>query len=96
MVDPIAARMANALNGNLRTNDKVDAVKRASVKAASETTYSLPKLVLIARDLAKMGPPIDLVKIASIRQAIADGNYKIDPQRIADSMLNYYHSSETP
>jgi flagellar biosynthesis anti-sigma factor FlgM len=96
MVDPVATGIANALNVQLRINGKESAVKRRPVPAGANAPYLLPKLVLIARDLAKLGPPIDAVKIARVRQAIADGHYTVDPKKIADSMVNYYQPSETP
>ena len=40
-----------------------------------------------AADLAASGPPIDAEKIAAIRTAIAEGRYPIDPQAIADKMI---------
>jgi len=38
--------------------------------------------------LAAAGVPIDAAKVASVRQAIAQGQYPIDPQRIAHAMIN--------
>lgn len=40
-----------------------------------------------AAELASSGPPIDAEKIAAIRAAIAEGRYPIDPQAIADKMI---------
>jgi flagellar biosynthesis anti-sigma factor FlgM len=76
-----------------------------SVRKASETaqkltanptqTASLPKLVQMASALAQQGTPIDYAKIAQIRHAIANGDYKIDTSRIADAMLRF-HSQKDP
>ncbi len=41
-----------------------------------------------AARLAAEGPPIDSAKVDAIRAAIADGTYKIDPQAIADRMID--------
>jgi negative regulator of flagellin synthesis FlgM len=41
-----------------------------------------------AADLAAAGPPVDAGKVAAIRAAIADGSYRVDPQAIADRMVD--------
>jgi len=40
-----------------------------------------------AAELAAQGAPIDEAKVASIREAIANGTYKIDAKAIADRMI---------
>ena len=37
--------------------------------------------------LASEGPPVDSVKVAQIRAAIAEGRYPVDANRIADRMI---------
>ncbi len=32
-------------------------------------------------------PPVDASRVASLRDAIASGRYRVDPERIADAML---------
>ncbi len=51
---------------------------------------SLSKLTAMARELADSGPPVDHARIAQIRQAIAMGSYRIDPDAIAGAMLHHY------
>lgn len=57
---------------------KVDIALRNSVAAPS----------LAADMVSAMGPPLDLKKIEEIRAAIAEGRYAIDPQAIADRMVD--------
>ena len=38
-------------------------------------------------ELAGSGPPVDTDKVASIRAAIAEGRYPVDPDRIAAAMI---------
>ena len=40
-----------------------------------------------AAELASSGPPVDAQKVAAIRAAIAEGRYPIDPQAIAEKMI---------
>jgi anti-sigma28 factor (negative regulator of flagellin synthesis) len=54
-----------------------------------ERIKSLPKLVSLAKELAEQGPPVDFAKIAQVRQAIALGSYRIDPDRIADAIVRF-------
>jgi negative regulator of flagellin synthesis FlgM len=44
----------------------------------------------IGETLAAKGPPFDLELVAKIKQAIEDGRYPIDAQRITDSLFEGY------
>lgn len=48
---------------------------------------ALSSLSHAARDLAK-SPPIDTVKVATLRTALAAGAYTINPDAIADKMIH--------
>ena len=48
---------------------------------------ALSSLRHAARDLAK-SPPVDSVKVGTLRTAIAAGAYKIDPDAIAAKMIH--------
>ncbi len=41
-----------------------------------------------ASRMAAQGAPIDLARITRIKQAIASGNYPVDPDKIAEKMLD--------
>jgi negative regulator of flagellin synthesis FlgM len=38
--------------------------------------------------MAAQGAPLDMDKIGRIKAAIASGNYPVDPEKIADSMID--------
>ncbi|MEM1132583.1 MAG: flagellar biosynthesis anti-sigma factor FlgM [Pseudomonadota bacterium] len=40
-----------------------------------------------SRDIVDQGPPIDEARIAQIRNAIADGSYAIDTDKLAQKMI---------
>jgi negative regulator of flagellin synthesis FlgM len=40
-----------------------------------------------AAGLASGGPPVDSGKVAAIRAAMAEGRYPVDPDRIAEAMI---------
>lgn len=44
--------------------------------------------VSAAAEMAAKGPPIDADKVAAIRAAIAEGRYPVQPDRIADAMID--------
>ena len=50
---------------------------------------SLPHLINLVRTLADSGPPIDSAKVARVRQAIAEGNYHVDVEALANAMLTH-------
>jgi negative regulator of flagellin synthesis FlgM len=45
----------------------------------------------VGETLAAKGPPFDLELVAKIKQAIEDGRYPIDAQRITDSLFEGYN-----
>ncbi len=41
----------------------------------------------LVSDLVALGPPVDGDKVAALRQAIAEGRYRVDPDAIAERMI---------
>lgn len=41
----------------------------------------------------KLGPPIDTAQVGKIKQAIAQGNYPVNADAIADAMLQAWHET---
>jgi flagellar biosynthesis anti-sigma factor FlgM len=91
MVDAIISSQIAAHSGKPLSANKTE--QRALVSSHVDTApntipnASLPKLIRLAGDLASQGPPVDYVRISQIRQAIALGTYRVDPERIGDAML---------
>jgi negative regulator of flagellin synthesis FlgM len=54
-------------------------------EATDEAAQSSPSNPAAA--LAALGAPIDAAKIARVRDAIASGNYPVNPQAIAEKMI---------
>jgi negative regulator of flagellin synthesis FlgM len=46
----------------------------------------------IAAALVELGPPVDQDKVATLRQAIAEGRYRVDPEAIAERMIAAEHA----
>lgn len=94
MVDPVTLWPIRPVSKSAK-DDGARATRSATASARPVgASASLPKLVSLAADLAKAGPPVDYVKIAQLRQAIAQGAYSIDVDSIAHSMVGFFRSGE--
>lgn len=65
---------------------------RATPVNAPEDAPLVPvaRLTRLAHELAMQEPPVDHVRIAQLRQAIASGDFRPDAQAIADAMLDHF------
>jgi negative regulator of flagellin synthesis FlgM len=65
------------------------ASQRVSVlpKPMASRPIGSPSLTNTVRDMASDGPPVDSTRVAAIRTAIAEGRYPVDPQKIAQKMI---------
>jgi negative regulator of flagellin synthesis FlgM len=59
----------------------------AAVSDSVELTGTAQLLASFQTDLSSIDT-VDMAKVDAIRQAIAQGTYQIDPQKIADSLLS--------
>ena len=53
----------------------------------SRTQERVGSPVSPAADMAAAGPPVNADKVATIRAAIAEGRYPVDPDKIAERMI---------
>ena len=70
----------------LRETAQSRSTARVSAEPAPESTTT--SMSTPASRMAAQGAPIDLARIARIKQAIASGNYPVDPEKIAEKMLD--------
>ena len=90
MVDSVSTGFVKAAPRQLpAASGTVGAAAPAVAPANVERIKSLPKLVSLANALAEQGPPVDFAKIAQVRQAIALGTYRIEPDKIAEAMTRF-------
>lgn len=87
---PLKAVSAVASAKAVRGETSKGTVAQSVEHIGASTT--LPKLVQLARELSNQGPPVDDAKIAQVRQAIAEGNYHIDTDAIANAILRFAKS----
>jgi negative regulator of flagellin synthesis FlgM len=80
-------------NSNAGVADKQQG--EAKTAAATGQTGDHVTLTDSARTLQKIEetvantPVVDAAKVASVKQAVQSGTYQIDPQRVADKLLQY-------
>jgi len=74
------ARTPAVRSEGVSQNAPVAKVESTDAKASGGVTTA-------AAELAAQGAPIDTAKVASIREAIANGTYKIDAKAIANRMI---------
>jgi len=73
--------------------DKSSDASSASIDSSSSTVSATVELSTAAQQLASLQDDlasidaVDMGKVDEIKQAISDGSYKIDTQKIADSLL---------
>lgn len=65
----------------------------AKLQAAQD---SLPaaRLIRLASGLADQAPPVDVARVATLRNAIASGGYGVHPAVIASAMLDFHSGAE--
>ena len=90
MVDPVTLWPVRPVSRSVKDDGARATRSEATPAHAIGTGANLPKLVSLASDLAKAGPPVDYAKIAQVRQAIAQGEYAIDVDSIAHSMVGFF------
>jgi negative regulator of flagellin synthesis FlgM len=79
--NPLGPFTARSLPARAGGADPATPVRRVAAAPATDR----PNAGLVA-DLAK-APPVDAVRVASLKAAIAGGSYRIDPDAIAAAML---------
>lgn len=74
-------------NGRPRTENKV--AQRSPTESNTQVDVSslASRMQEIGGSLAS-GPVVDAKRVAEIKQAIAEGRFKINPERIADGLLD--------
>jgi flagellar biosynthesis anti-sigma factor FlgM len=90
MVDPVSLSTLRPVESRLVRNAQTGGSPSMPAAEAQAAPVPLSKLTAAARALADAGPPVDYARIAQIRTAISQGDYKIDSKAIADAMLRHY------
>jgi flagellar biosynthesis anti-sigma factor FlgM len=77
---------AASFPGKPRVANRLD---RTSPDAAPAAPQSAPPRLSLAAALAQKGPPFDAERVASLKAAIASGEYRIDLTAVADAIVRF-------
>ncbi len=96
------AGIDNIRSGQMMTTNKSRAPARNDSNAISTTESNRAPAQQDAVSLSQQGkavnklqkemaasPAYDSAKVAAIKEAIANGSYKVDPEKLADSMIKF-------
>ena len=99
VIDFSRLNSAPPLTGSTRSQEAGSATQAAPAKTPEQTVASAPSgeslhLSQEAQQLQKISdslrdqPAVDKNRVAELKQAIADGSYKVDSNRVAGKLLN--------
>ena len=99
VIDFSRLNSAPPLTGSTRSQEAGSATQAAPAKTPEQTVASAPSgesvhLSQEAQQLQKISdslrdqPVVDKNRVAELKQAIADGSYKVDSNRVAGKLLN--------
>jgi len=87
VVDPIGAKPASPLGGRVApVAAGAPAAQVVAVAQGGDTAHETASIAEAARRAAQAAP-VDHERVAVLRAAIANGNYRPAPQTIADKMI---------
>lgn len=86
MVDSVKFGPAKPVPTSMTRSAKYVALKEAR---HADLKRSAPHSLSLASALAQKGPPFDAGKVASLKAAIASGNYQINLGNIAEGMIRF-------
>ena len=91
-INNINRPLTDALNaGNNKAKAQTSADSSAETRPASEDTVSLSAESGQVKSLQQQldaVPEVDTEKVEAIKREIAKGNYPLDPERIAENLIN--------
>ena len=95
-INPLNRPSAGSINSNsAKAELKSNADTKTSPSNSSEDTVSLSQesqQVIELQQHLKSTPEIDSAKVEAIKQEIANGNYPLDPEKIAQNLFNLEQS----
>ena len=76
------------------TSTAAETKKTATPNDAVSLSHQGKAVSQLQKELAS-SPSYDSKKVAAIKEAIANGSYKVDPQKLADNMMKFENELHT-
>ncbi|CAM2817653.1 flagellar biosynthesis anti-sigma factor FlgM [Vibrio mytili] len=70
------------------TNSATEAKKTPAQQDAVSLSQQSKAVSQLQKDMAS-SPAYDSAKVAAIKEAITNGSYKVDPEKLADNMIKF-------
>jgi len=95
-INPVNRSTVSQVSGNTgKVQPRENTESNASSNASSQETVSLSsqsQQVIELQQHLKNIPEVDSAKIEALKQEIANGNYPLDPKKIAENLINLEQS----
>ncbi|MBW3696342.1 flagellar biosynthesis anti-sigma factor FlgM [Vibrio sp. T187] len=82
------SRSPSRADSNTQTTSSDTAAKSPSNKDAVSLSQQGKAIGQLHQDMASQ-PSFDSAKVAAIKEAIANGSYTVDPEKLADNMIKF-------
>lgn len=89
MVDPVRMGAVAPVAAHKLASPDLRSATGLSAPTVKPRATPLPQLLDLVAELSNAGPPVDTVRIAQVRRAIADGSYRIDPDALAKAIIRH-------
>lgn len=86
MIKSVGQAMSAAVEA-AKLRESAQSRSASPVSTGSTPTKSAEQIATPAARMAAQGAPVDLARIERVKQAIASGQYPVDPDKIADQMV---------
>lgn len=73
--------------GNTKSTEKQSTVRNEDAVSLSQQSKDIGKM----HNQMAARPTFDSAKVAAIKEAIANGSYSVDPEKLADNIIKFEH-----
>lgn len=89
-IGPVGGIVRTTPLRSIASDTAATAMRAPTQLAAAPDSLPAARLIRLAGSLANQAPPVDVARVASLRTAIASGNYGVHPAIIASAMIDFH------
>ncbi|EGA63494.1 flagellar biosynthesis anti-sigma factor FlgM [Vibrio brasiliensis] len=86
---PLSTSTRNSVRNDSTQTSGSDSAKKSAVAQDAVSLSSQGKAVGEMHNQMVSQPSFDKAKVAAIKEAIANGSYSVDPEKLADNMMKF-------